>query len=151
MQAWSTPEPLVLPIDFGSVARLDLEFVNMRRDAGSFTAYVFVDDVNSEAAVPADAGRDYETYAGAFNVFAPTVCWGVDDHCDWSKGPVSPFDRRPPHHLTPINVSMDVTDAVKRLGNPDALTVTVHAALRADREASENVVRFESLSALAYK
>ena len=151
MQVWTTPEPLSLPIDFRSVKRLDLEFVDMRRDAGSFTAYVFIDAAGSRAEVPDDAGRDHDTYAGAFNVFAPTECWGVDDHCDWSKGPVTPFDRRPPHHLTPINISMDVTDVISRLGNPDGLEITVHAALRTDPEATENVLRFDHLTALAYK
>ena len=43
---------------------------------------------------------------------------------------MSAFDRRGPHHLTPINVTMEITDALSKLGNPSELSVTVHAALR---------------------
>jgi hypothetical protein len=148
MQRWTTPEPLVLPIRFSEVQRLDLEFINVRRDAGSFTAFVYV---NVDEPSIGDAGRNHEHFAGSFSIFAPTECWGVEDHCDWSKGPVSAFDRRPPHHLTPINVSMDITDAIRRLGDPDALTVTIHAARREDPDAEEGVLRFERLTALAYQ
>ena len=147
MQRWTTPEPLVLPIPFEIVRRLDLEFINVRRDAGSFTAFVFL----NAGDLPPDAGREHEHFAGSFTIFAPTECWGVDDHCDWRRGPVSVFDRRPPHHLAPINVSMEVTDTIRRLGQTDALTVTIHAARRLDPDATEGVLRFERLSALAYQ
>jgi hypothetical protein len=147
MQRWSTPEPLRLPIDFAGVARLDLEFVNVHRDAGSFTAFVFV---NADE-LPADAGREHPSFAGSFTVFAQRECWGEGDHCDWRRGPVSAFDRRPPHHLTPINVSMDITDTIEGLGNPDLLSVTVHAARRADPDAAENVLVFDRVIALAYQ
>ncbi len=147
MQRWRTPEPLALPIDFSGVARLDLEFVGIHRDAGSFTAFVFV---NAEE-LAADAGRDHERFVGSFSVFAQRECWGVDDHCDWKRGPISPFDRRPQHHLTPINISMDITEAIAELGNPDALDVTVHAARRSDPDATEGVLVFDRLIALAYQ
>ena len=123
--------------------------MSFRTSAGcrTFTAFVFLnaDDV------PADAGREHPGFASSFTVFAPTECWGVEDHCDWSRGLVSPFDRRLPHHLTPINVSTTVTDTVRRLGNLDALVATVHAVRLADREANEGVFRFGRLTALAYQ
>jgi len=146
MQRWSTDKPLALPIAFDSVQRIDLEFVNVRRDGGSFTAFVFL----NAGELPADAGRDHENFAGSFSIFSSGECWGSDGHCDWKRGPVSDFDRRPPHHLTPINVSMDVTETAMRLGDPKKLTVTVHAARTADPEAREGVLRFEQLTALAY-
>jgi hypothetical protein len=147
MQRWTTPEPLRLPIPFDAVQRVDLEFINVRRDHGSFTAFVYINgEPGSE-----EAGRQHERFAGSFSIFAPSECWGVDDHCDWSKGPVSAFDRRPPHHLTPINVSMDVTDVIRRLGDPETLTVTVHASRRDDPAAAEGVIVFDQLTALAYQ
>jgi hypothetical protein len=147
MQRWSTAEPLTLPVDFSQLTRLDLEFVNVRRDSGSFTAFVFV---NAQE-LPGDAGRDHERCVGSFTIFAPTECWGVDDHCDWKRPRVSAFDRRPPHHLTPINVSMEITEVIARLGNPDELTVTVHAARRTDPGATEGVFVFDRVLALAYQ
>lgn len=147
MQRWETSESLTLPVDFGSLTRLDLEFVGVRRDVGSFTAFVFVNATD----LPTDAGREHENCIGSFSIFAPSECWGVDDHCDWKRGPVSAFDRRPPHHLAPINVPMEITDELETLGNPDALNVTVHAALRADPGATEGVLVFDQLLALAYQ
>lgn len=146
MQRWTTEKPLALPIPFGEVERIDLEFVNVRRDGGSFTAFVFLnaDDL------PEDAGRDHENFAGSFSIFSSGECWGSDGHCDWKRGPVSAFDRRPPHHLAPINVSMDVTETAMKLGDPKKLTVTVHAARTAEPEAREGVLRFDQLTALAY-
>jgi hypothetical protein len=147
MQAWSTTEPLALPIDFAHLSRLDLDFVNVRRDRGTFTAFVFV---NADEVAP-DAGRDHDRFAGAFTVFAPTECWGVGDHCDWTRPPVSAFDRRPAHHLTPINVSIEITDFIRRLDNPESLSITVHAARRTDPEASAGVCVFDRVQALAYQ
>jgi hypothetical protein len=147
MQVWITPEPLLVPINFEEVRRFDLEFVGVRRDHGSFTAFVFV----NAGELPGDAGRDHESFVGSFTIFAPSWCWGAEGHCDWERPPVSAFDRRGPHHLVPINVSMEVTDAIKQLGNPDELRVTVHAALRNDPETAEGVLVFDELQALAYQ
>jgi hypothetical protein len=148
MQVWSASEPLTLPIEFATLSRVELIFRSLRRDVGTFTAYVFV---NHDGPVPADAGRDHRSFAGAFTIFAPTECWGSDGHCDYTKGPVSVYDQRPPHHLTPIDVVVDITRAIRRLDNPDALTVTVHAQRLSEPEATEGVLRFTELSALAYQ
>jgi hypothetical protein len=147
MQTWRADNPLELPIDFAHLSRLDLDFVNVRRDHGTFTAFVFV---NAEE-LAVDAGRDHESFAGAFTIFAPGQCWGVDDHCDWRRPPVSAFDRRPAHHLTPINVTLEITHLIERIGNPDALSVTVHAARRTDPEATEGVFVLDGVQALAYQ
>jgi hypothetical protein len=147
VQRWTTPAALQLPIEFARISRLDLEFVNVRRDHGSFTAVVFVNPPE----LSTDAGREHESCVGSFTIFAPSECWGGEGHCDWERAPVSAFDRRGPHHLTPINVRMEITEAIERLGNPDALEVTVHAALRNDPDAAEGVLIFDKLLALAYQ
>lgn len=146
MQLWTTPEPLSTPIAFDGVSRIDLEFVNVHRDGGSFSALVFL---NAEDLSP-DAGRDDERFAGSFTLFSRNECWGGEGHCDWKRGPVSAFDRRPQHHLTPINVSLDVTEAIRRLGNPNKLEVTVHAIRASDPGLSKGVLRFDRLSVMAY-
>jgi len=146
MQRWTNPEPLALPIAFDAVNRIDLEFVNVRGDAGSFTAYVFL---NAEG-LESGADREHERFAGSFSIFSQEECWGAEGHCDWKRGPVSPFDRRPPHHLTPTNITMDVTETARRLGDPSELFVTVHAARASDPELAEGVLRFDRLTALAY-
>lgn len=146
MQDWTTPKPLAVPIAFDSVKRIDLEFVDVHRDAGSFTAFVFL---NAKGLGP-KAGRDHDRFAGSFSVFAPSECWGGEGHCDWKQGPVSAFDQRPPHHLSPINISMDVTEAALRLGNPKRLSITVHASRTGEPKLKEGVLRFKELTVLAY-
>jgi hypothetical protein len=148
MQRWTSDPPLVLPIDFANLSRLDLEFENVRRDAGTFTAFVFV---NPGGELSDEAGRDEESFAGSFTVFAPATCWGSEGHCDWERGPVSAFDRRAPHHLTPINITVGVTSRIRDLGNPEELVVTVHAARLAERDATEGVFQFDRLTALVYQ
>ncbi len=148
MQVWTAPEPLTLPVPFATLSSVELIFRSTRRDTGTFTAYVFV---NHDGPVPADAGRDHESFAGAFTLFANSSCWGSDGHCDYTKGPVSEYDLRPPHHLTPIDITVDITRAIRRLENPDALTVTVHAQRLAEPEATEGILRFTELTALAYQ
>lgn len=146
MQSWTTSKPLATPIAFDTVQRIDLEFVNLRRDAGSFIALVFL----NAGELTADAGRDHDNFAGSFTVFTGEQCWGDEGHCDWKRGPVSAFDRRPQHHLTPINVSMDITETVLSLGDPKALEVTIHATRTSDPDADSDVLRFERLVVLSY-
>jgi hypothetical protein len=146
MQRWRS-EPLPLAIETARVTRVDLEFREVRRDDGSFTAFVFLNDEN----VPPEAGRDYPSFAAAFSIFAHSRCWGDEGHCDWRREPVSAFDVRPPHHLTPITVTLDVTDAAKLLPSLDPIVVTVHAARLEDPDATEGVFRFANLTALAYQ
>jgi hypothetical protein len=146
MQAWTTPEALATPIAFDGVSRVDLEFIDVHRDAGSFTAFVFL----NAGKLPADAGRDHDRFAGSFTIFTRNECWGGEGHCDWRRGAVSPFDRRPEHHLTPINVSMDVTETIRSLGNPNRLEVTVHATLASEPKARKDVLRFDRLTVMSY-
>lgn len=146
MQSWTTPKPLATPIPFDGVCRVDLEFVDVHRDAGSFTAFVFI----NAGELPADAGRDHERFAGSFTLFTRSECWGGEGHCDWRRGAVSSFDRRPQHHLTPINVSMDVTETIRRLGNPNRLEVTVHATRAGEPRATKGVFRCERLVVMSY-
>jgi hypothetical protein len=46
---------------------------------------------------------------------------------------------------------MDITETIEGLGNPDTLSVTVHAARRTDPDAAENVLVFDRVIALAYQ
>jgi hypothetical protein len=146
MQRWRS-DPLPLAIETARVTRVDLEFEGVRSDAGSFTAFVFLND----DAVPEDAGRDYPSFAAAFSVFAHGRCWGDEGHCDWRRDRVSAFDVRPPHHLAPINVTLDVSETALQLPSLDPLVVTVHAARVDDPAATEGVFRFSTLTALAYQ
>lgn len=146
MEVWRTAKPLATPIAFDGVSRVDLEFVDVHRDGGSFTALVFL----NAGELPLGSGREHDRFAGSFNLFTRTECWGGEGHCDWQRDAVSPFDRRPQHHLTPINVSMDITEAIRRLGNPNRLEVTVHATKASEPKARKGVLRFKRLAVMSY-
>lgn len=151
MQRWTSKQPLEVPIDFGTVTRFDLVFEGLRQDLGSYTALIYLTERRGSrrAAIPDDAGREHKSFAAAFSIFGSDDCWGGEGHCDWMKDPVSPFDLRPQHHLAPVNFVVDVTDAVYKLGNPDALDVTILA--RGDDPRDDDVLRFDRLTGLAYQ
>jgi hypothetical protein len=146
MQRWRS-QPLSLPLDVVTATRVDIEFAGVRRNHGSFTLLVFI---NAAQRPPDDAGRDHPSFAAGYSVFAQDGCWGGAEHCDWERGPVHEFDPRPAHHVHPINLTLDVTPAVKALGNPEELVLDVHAARSNDPDATE-VLRFESVSVLGYQ
>jgi hypothetical protein len=147
MQRW-TSEPLAVPSFVEWVTSAQLEFAGTRHDGASFTFYAFL--TTGEEAPPADAGREHPSFAAAMTVFAHGDCWGGAGHCDWKREPVSAFDRRPEHHLAPQTLTLDVTDRLKALGNPDEVTVTIFASRPTDREA-DDVMRFERLSLYCYR
>jgi hypothetical protein len=62
-----------------------------------------------------------------------------------------PFDQRASHALTPVNLTLEVTDALRFLGPPDAVVVTV-LAFEADPETEEReqILRFEHLTLVTY-
>jgi hypothetical protein len=144
MQRWKS-KPLALPVDLARLARVDLEFSGVDPSGPSYTAFVFL---NAGRLGP-DAGRDHRDFAAAFSVFGYGDCWGEVGHCDITRGPVSAYDRRPEHHLTPLTVTVDVTDAVGGLADPSEIVVTVHAAWQAE-ERKGDVLRFSELNLLAY-
>jgi tyrosinase len=78
-------------------------------------------DAGPDTPLTADAG-----YVGFFSVFGHGGCFGDEGHCE-VRGPVSVFDRRPPHQLVPIARYITVTDAVRGLVQHGAETVTVTA------------------------
>ncbi len=54
-------------------------------------------------------------YAGSRFVFGHGRCTGKDaSHCDWRK-PRSVADFRQPHHLTPFELRVDITEALTRI------------------------------------
>jgi hypothetical protein len=151
MQRWQSKTPLETPIDFSTLTQFDLVFEELRQDKGSYTAYVFMAERKGSrrTRIPDDAGRDHPLFATGFSIFGSEECWGGEGHCDWRQGPVSPFDMRPPHHLMPVNFVLDVTDAVRALGNPNAIDVTVLAT--GENPADTDVLEFTRLTGLAYQ
>jgi hypothetical protein len=146
MQRW-TSKPLPVGIEIARVSRLDLEFEEVERDHGPYAALLFLNDPQ----VPDDTGRDHKSFAAAFSIFGHEHCWGEEDHCDWTRGPVSPFDRRPEHHLAPVDITVDVTDAIRQLPKLDELVVTVFAFSASNPQATQGILVFQALTAVVYQ
>ncbi len=148
MQRW-TSEPLPVPVDpEAPFKRLDLEFEGVEHDGSSFVALVYL---NNGKATERTGRDETKGFAAGFTVFGHGICWGEPGHCDVRRAPVSAFDRRPEHRLTPQNVTLDVTDAVRALGPVEEVRVTVVATSASDPAARKGVLRFEALTLVSYE
>lgn len=145
MQRWTASEALELPPPEDAYAYAELEFEDLHHDGPSFAAYVYFD--NPE--VDDEAGEAADGYVGTFNVFGHGECWGDVGHCDVPSEPVSDFDTRPLHSLTPINVAVDCTEALRALGGSSETTVTV-LAYSDDPEQKEEPLKFGRLTLVTY-
>ena len=144
MQRW-TSAPLALPPQDGPFVEATLAFEDIRHDGPSFTVYAYFD--NPE--VDEKAGAEGEGYIGRLRVFAHGDCWGDAGHCDLPTGPIHEFDLRSPQPMTPIDLSLDCTAALRAISNRTEATVTV-LAYSADPEAGDDLLRFAGLSLVTY-
>jgi hypothetical protein len=135
--------------------RADLEFRGVDHSGPSFEARIFLNNPKASA----DTARDpSEGYAGSFWVFGHGGCFGELGHCDIAEGPRGPYDKRPPHPLTPHFKTVIVTQALSRiLQTSDAATITVtiipvvpEGQILA-REVGGDPLKFESVSLLTYE
>lgn len=139
-------QPLRVPHHERSFYRADLEFEQLERFGSSYIAHVFL------ANPDADQGTDRTAehgYAARFTVFGHAVCFGDEGHCEVAK-PVSAFDKNPPHPLTPVNITVEITDALRRVES-DTVTVTVLAVSSDPQDAErQDILRFGRLTLVSY-
>jgi hypothetical protein len=128
--------------------RADLEFEGVVKTGPSFVLEIFVGNPEADEATPRDIAHGY---AATLPVFAHGECWGDVGHCDIPTGPQDPFDHRPPHALTPANLTVEITDALAFLGPQEEVVVTV-LAFEADPEVQEReqILRFDQLTLVTY-
>jgi hypothetical protein len=147
MQRWTSAALAVVRDPDAPFVRADLEFESVEHDGPSHVVLLYLNNPD----VPDDGSRDAdERYAGEFTVFGHGDCWGDLGHCDVPSGPQHAFDDRPPHPLTPINLTVEITDALTALGDVDEVTVTalVHSL---DPEKREDALRFKRLTLVTYE
>jgi hypothetical protein len=136
--------------------RADLEFRGVDHSGPSYEARIFLNNPRANA----DTAREIsEGYAGSFWVFGHGGCFGELGHCDIPEGPRGPYDKRPPHPLTPHFKTVIVTEALKRVLHTAEETTTV--SVRIVPFVPENQVsaqkldvdplKFESVSLLTYE
>jgi hypothetical protein len=148
MQRW-TSAPLSHPA--ATYARADLEFLGVRHNESSFVVQLYL---NNDAATAKTGRSEDDGFAAEFPVFAHGPCWTDEGHCD-VRNRASAFDHTPEPDIMPINVSVTITDALRRV-SPNGGDVTVTAlAYRLEDEnerirKTDQILRFERLSLITY-
>jgi hypothetical protein len=127
--------------------RADLVFYGVDHSGPSYEARIYLNNPDADLRTPRDAASHY---AGSFTIFGHAGCAGDAGHCEVPAGPRDPFDRRPPHPLTPQTKTVIVTDALRQV-HDDKLQVTV-VPVRPGREGAEVVdtLKFDRFSLLTY-
>lgn len=144
MQRW-TSDPLPVPRHEAPFAEASLEFEDLQHEGPSFVVYLYFG--NEE--VGEDAGEAGEGFIGRLFLFGHGECWGGEGHCDVPRGPIHEFDTRPPHPLTPINLAVDCTEALRNLGDAEEATVTA-LAYSMEPEKKEEPLKFGRLTLVTY-
>jgi hypothetical protein len=139
-------DPVTVPRHERPYYRADLEFEELERFGASYVGLVFLGNPDAAASTPATAEHGY---AGRFTVFGHEVCFGDEDHCHVAER-VSLFDRNPEHSLTPVNLTVEITDALRRVEG-DQVPVTVLAFSTSPEDAQrQDILRFGRLTLVTY-
>ena len=135
--------------------RADLEFRGVDHSGPTYEARIFLDNQDAEANTARDPS---DGYAGSFWVFGHGGCFGELGHCDIPTGPRGPFDKRPPHPLTPQFKTVIITDALKRVlqtSEAKTLLVTIVPIVPETQfslvKLDTDPLKFESVSLLTYE
>jgi hypothetical protein len=144
-----TSQPLENPAATGQppFQRADIVFYGVDHSGPSFEARIYLNNPDADL----DSSRDGESrYAGSFTVFGHNGCAGDAGHCRVPDGPKDPFDRRPPHGLTPQTKTVIATSAIREIAE-ETITVTV-VPVRPGPDGAEVVdaLGFERVAVISY-
>jgi tyrosinase len=145
----SAPMPLPPAVREGQYSSADLIFYDVDHSSRSFEALIFLNAPD----VGAGTGRELEAgFAGSFVIFGHGGCFGDEGHCHVPTHHKDPFDSRPLHPLTAQTKTVEVTEALKRVGaDSDSLIVTALAIVPdADGPQLRDLLSFSSMRFVAY-
>jgi hypothetical protein len=122
-----------------------LLFHKVDHSGASYEARIFFNNSSAIESTP----RTLECgYAGKFNIFGHGRCWGDEGHC-MVQSERRLFDNRSPHPLTPREVTINVTQALRKAAiEGDKLVITVVPVVRASasRTDAKDCFHFDGLS-----
>jgi hypothetical protein len=127
--------------------RAVLQFHKVDHSGASFQARIFFNNPRANEKTPMTLE---EGYAARFHIFGHGRCWGDAGHCDVPTVR-RPFDVRSPHPLTPREVEVVVTDALRKVAlQTDTVTITVVPVVyaAADKRDMKDCFHFENLTLL---
>jgi hypothetical protein len=139
--------PEIKDADF---TRADLRFIGVDHSGASYEGRVFLNNPKATEKTPTTAASGY---AGSFYIFGHGGCFGDVGHCDVPANRRE-NDLRPPHPLTPKNINVTITDALRRqLKKGGEIHVTVVPVVMASTEKCDlkNVLKFKRYEILTYK
>jgi hypothetical protein len=135
------------PADIGAAYhRADLIFDGVDHSGRSYTLRVFF---NNPAATASSELSAANGYVGSVYVFGHGGCFGDEGHCD-VPAEREPFDVRPPHQLTPAKMWIEVTDAVRRLAQPEERLVITVVPVGPNDAAGDEPLPFQRVSLVTY-
>jgi hypothetical protein len=126
--------------------RADLVFYGVDHSGPSFEARVYFNKASVDHLTP----RDDPSFAGSFTVFGHAGCAGDEGHCEVPATPRDPFDRRPPHALTPLTKTVIVTAALRRLADAQLVISVVAVGPGSDGPKPVDVLDFKRFTLLTY-
>lgn len=143
-------EPLKFDIEKlgDKLYRVDLQFHGIDHSGPSYEGRIFINNPQADqnTRITLENG-----YVGSYHIFGHGRCFGNVGHCDIT-GPVSPFDYRPSHPLTPAFKRIRITDQIKKIGkNKKELAITIVPILSGRVEdQTKDVVKLERISIISY-
>jgi hypothetical protein len=133
-----------LPGVAGKVDAGNLIFQGMAKTKDSYEVRIFFNEEGVTRETPTTGNP---SYAGTLWLFGHGECIGDLGHCD---RPLErrDFDQRPPHHLTPYDLKMDVSTALKAslTDAPAALKVSLLVLDTVGQPAAAPDFSFDGLS-----
>ena len=129
------------------IPKVELRFHRVKHPKTSFEIRVFLNQPTATAATPIE---DNPHYAGSIFVFGHGECGGDAGHCEPPTEERGAFDLRPPNHLTPMELSLDASEAVHKLAKTGAvssdISVTLVAVDPKGKQIDKPGIDFESMS-----
>jgi hypothetical protein len=125
--------------------RADLVFHGLDHSGPSYEVRIFFNQPDATADTP----RTAEGYVGSFFMFGHGGCAGQPGHCEVPEAR-RPFDRRPPHQLTPASRWVIVTEALRRVVREAEGVVLTAVAVAAGPRAEGDVPPPERVALVTY-
>lgn len=142
--------PLEIPGDEDDgteFSRADLVFYEVDHSGPSYEARVFLNNPDASLETPCELE---EGYAGSFHIFGHGGCYGEEGHCEPNGRTRDAFDVRPPHPLTGYTKTVIVTDALRRVREPEVVVTVVAVEAGEDGPVASDALSFETVRLLTY-
>lgn len=128
--------------------RVDLQFHEIDHSGPSYEGRIFINNPKADENTLKTLKNGY---VGSYHIFGHGGCFGDVGHCEVRK-PISPFDYRPSHPLTPAFKRIRITDQIKTIakGKKELVITIVPIVSASPTEHNEQVVKLERISIISY-